>query len=244
MMKDPAFKTRVLGEEPVDLGEFARFVTRTFSRMFLVSGEIEYEPPADSSIESIARATGRRPEEVAWDHMADGGFIYFPLFNYADGSLEPTRALQAHPRTRMGLGDAGAHCGAICDGGMPTFMLSHWARDRSRGARFPLEYVVRRQTRETAELFGMYDRGLVAPGLKADLNVIDFDRLKLKPAEMAYDLPAGGRRLLQRATGYVATICSGEIISERDEPTGAMPGQLVRGPQGGPTRRDGRAGSA
>ena len=155
--------------------------------------------------------------------------MYFPLFNYSYGDLEVLRTLHSHPRTRMGLSDAGAHCGAICDGGMPTFMLAHWARDRTRGAKLPLEHLVRRQTSETAAFFGLHDRGALVPGLKADLNVIDLERLKLRPARMVYDLPASGRRLLQRASGYAMTICSGVVVLEEDEHTGALPGQLVRG---------------
>lgn len=231
MMKDPAFKAAVLADETMDLGEFPNFITRSFGRMFPTMGDIDYEPAPETSVEAIARRTGKRPIEVVWDHMADGGMFYFPLFNWANESLEPTFRLQSHPRTRMGLGDAGAHCGAICDGGMPTFMLSYWARDRKRGDRLPLEYVIHRQTRQTAELYGLFDRGLVAPGYRADLNVIDFDKLGLEPAYMAYDLPAGGRRLLQKARGYVATVCNGVVISENDTPTGELPGKLLRGGQ-------------
>jgi N-acyl-D-aspartate/D-glutamate deacylase len=131
----------------------------------------------------------------------------------------------------MGLSDAGAHCGAICDGGMPTFMLTHWTRDRTRGPRLPLELVVHRQTRQTAELYGLYDRGLLAPGMKADVNLVDYGHLSFGPPRMAHDLPAGGRRLVQRASGYVATFCSGVQTIDHDEPTGALPGRLVRGPQ-------------
>src|SRR5690606_35350796 len=122
--------------------------------------------------------------------------------------------LHSHDRTLMGLSDGGAHCGAICDGGMPTFMLTHWARDRSRGPRLPLEHVVRRQTRDTARFYGLHDRGIVAPGYRADLNVIDFERLHLRHPELAFDLPAGGRRLVQRADGYRATICAGAVTFE------------------------------
>ncbi|MSP61687.1 MAG: D-aminoacylase [Myxococcales bacterium] len=237
LMRDPALRAQVLAEQPLDLGEFGNFVTRTFSRMFLVSGEIDYEPGPEKSIAAVAAATGKSPQELAYDQLASGGYIYFPLFNYAGGDLAATHTLHSHPRTLMGLGDAGAHCGAICDGGMPTFMLTHWARDRVRGERFPLEFLVRRQTRHTAEVFGLLDRGLLVPGMKADANVIDLERLQVCAATMAYDLPAGGRRLLQRATGYVATICDGVIISEHDRPTGAMPGRLVRGAQADPRAR-------
>ena len=154
--------------------------------------------------------------------------LYFPLFNYADNDLEILRTLHTHPHTRMVLSDAGAHCGAICDGGMPTFMLTHWARDRSRGEKIALEHIVHRQTQQTAELFGFFDRGVLAPGMRADINVIDFDALTFSKPEMAYDLPAGGRRLVQKAKGYDYTLCNGVVTVEGDAFTGALPGRLVR----------------
>jgi N-acyl-D-amino-acid deacylase len=136
-----------------------------------------------------------------------------------------------HPHTRMGLSDAGAHCGAICDGGTPTFMLTHWARDRRRGPTLPLELVVHRQTQQTAALYGLHDRGRVAPGQRADLNVIDFDGLRFGLPRMAFDLPASGRRLVQRASGYGATFVAGVQTVADDEFTGALPGRLIRGPR-------------
>jgi N-acyl-D-aspartate/D-glutamate deacylase len=138
-----------------------------------------------------------------------------------------------HPSTVLGLGDGGAHCGVLCDASLPTFMLTHWVRDRSRGERLPLEHVVRMQTRRTAELYGFTDRGLLAPGMLADVNVIDFEGLALEVPEMVYDLPAGGKRLVQRARGYVATVKSGVVVRDHDEPTGERPGVLLRGPQAG-----------
>ena len=186
-------------------------------------------------MQALAERQGISPKEVAWDLMAkdDGhAMLYFPLFNYADGDLEMLHELHQHPLTRMGLSDAGAHCGAICDGGMPTFMLTHWTRDRTRGEKIALEHIIRRQTSETAHTFGLMDRGVLAPGMKADVNLIDYDNLRFSQPEIAWDLPAGGRRLLQRAEGYEMTICSGEVISERGQQTGALPGQLIRGAQG------------
>jgi N-acyl-D-aspartate/D-glutamate deacylase len=159
------------------------------------------------------------------------GMLYFPLFNYADKNLDLLHTLHSHPRTRMGLSDGGAHCGAICDGGIPTFMLTHWTRDRTRGPRFGLEHIIKRQTKDTARTYGLNDRGTLEVGMKADVNIIDYDRLSFKNPEVLFDLPAGGRRLLQRAEGYVATMCTGEFIYENGEPTGAMPGKLVRGAQ-------------
>ncbi len=139
-----------------------------------------------------------------------------------------------HPGTVLGLGDGGAHCGVLCDASLPTFMLTHWARDRERGERIPLEQVVHHQTRRTAELYGFFDRGLLAPGHVADVNVIDFDGLALDAPEMVYDLPAGGKRLIQRARGYEATVKSGVVVREKDQPTGEHPGTLLRGPQAAP----------
>lgn len=230
-LRKPEVRARLLAEEPLDLGEFARFVTRSFDKMFVMADANDYEPLPEESFARRAARAGTTPQALAYDHLAAGGMIYFPLFNYSHGDLELLRTLHTHPRTRMGLSDAGAHCGAICDGGMPTFMLTHWARDRRRGPTLPLEHVVRRQTSETAAFFGLRDRGTLLPGQKADLNVIDLARLRLEPARMVYDLPAAGRRLLQRARGYAATICSGAVVLEADEHTGALPGRLVRGAQ-------------
>jgi N-acyl-D-aspartate/D-glutamate deacylase len=175
--------------------------------------------------------------EVLVDQLTseDGnGMVYAPFFNYSYGDLSMTYEATQHPRTRMGLSDAGAHCGAICDGGTPTFMLTHWTRDRRRGPRLPLEAVVHRQTRQTAELFGLHDRGVVAPGMRADLNVIDYDGLTFGLPRMAFDLPAGGRRLVQRAEGYTATFVAGVQTVADDEFTGELPGRLLRGPRPGP----------
>lgn len=139
-----------------------------------------------------------------------------------------------HPSTGLSLADGGAHCGAVCDGSTPTFMLMHWVRDRSRGERVPLEFMVRRQTLDTARQYGLHDRGVLAPGLKADVNLIDFEGLGLTAPEVLYDFPAGGRRLHQGATGYRATIASGEVTFENGEATGVLPGKLIRGEQGVP----------
>jgi N-acyl-D-aspartate/D-glutamate deacylase len=155
--------------------------------------------------------------------------LYRPVMNYAANDLEVTRAMLEHPDTVPGLGDAGAHCGLICDGSFPTFLVSHWARRRTRGPRLPLEGLVKQQTSDTAALVGLGDRGLLAPGKKADLNLIDLEELGVGAPEMAFDLPAGGKRLVQRGRGYRATIVSGEITCEDGEPTGALPGRLVRG---------------
>jgi N-acyl-D-aspartate/D-glutamate deacylase len=194
----------------------------------------DYEPPPERSVTALAAAQGRTTDEVLYDLMLgrDGKeLLYLPLLDYAASNLDAVREMLVHPATVLGLGDGGAHCGVLCDASLPTFMLTHWARDRSRGEQLPLETVVHLQTRRTAELYGFRDRGLLAPGYVADVNLIDHDGLALCPPEIVYDLPAAGKRLIQRARGYAATIKSGVIVRQHDEPTGEYPGRLLRGPQ-------------
>jgi N-acyl-D-amino-acid deacylase len=234
----PEVRARLLNETVSGLPPFEQFVTRSFHKMFPVTENVDYEPAKAESLREIARATGRRPEELAYEAlMADDGdgLMYFPLFNYAGGDLEHLKTLHNHPLTRMGLSDGGAHCATVCDAGMPTFMLTHWTRDRARGDRLGLEHVIRRQTSETAQSFGMMDRGILAPGYRADVNVIDYDGLTLERPELVRDLPAGGPRLLQRARGYTATLVAGQVTRRHDTSTGALPGRLVRGPQTAPS---------
>jgi N-acyl-D-amino-acid deacylase len=226
-----------LADSPVDAGEFANFIATSFDKMYLFSEFLDYEPTDEQSVAYRAEQEGKTPQEVAYDALClhEGkGFLYFPLFNYADRNLDPLYKMHTHPRIRMGLSDGGAHCGAICDAGMPTFMLTHWARDRERGERIPLETIVHRQTRQTAEIYGMLDRGLLKPGYRADVNVIDYENLTLGMPEMLHDLPAGGRRLIQGVTGYRMTLCAGQVIMEDGQPTDARPGTLVRGLQADP----------
>ncbi len=234
-LRDPAVQAALLSEKPAQAGMFEYWLVQAWDKMYPFAGPADYEPSPENSVGAIARRSGRTPQQVALEFLLqnDGeGFLYFPLFNYSNGSLEVLRELHDHPRTLLGLSDGGAHCGAICDGGMPTFMLTHWARDRARGARWSLERAVKRQTSETAQFYGLRDRGLLAPGLRADLNVIDVDALALTTPRVVNDLPAGGRRLVQRALGYRATICNGILTFVNGESTGEMPGRLVRGPQG------------
>ncbi|MBV9950840.1 MAG: amidohydrolase family protein, partial [Acidimicrobiia bacterium] len=233
-LRRPEVRDALVREDPVDLGEFATFLTTGWHKMFPFNGEADYEPPPDQSVAAIAAREGRAPAEVAYDQLLadDGqGLLYFPLFNYSDSSLDPLWELHQHPRTRMGLADGGAHVGSICDGSTPTFMVAFWTRDRVRGPKLPLPLIVRRQTRQTAEHYGLLDRGLVAPGLRADLNVIDLDQLEVDPPRMAWDLPTGARRFVQGSRGYHWTVCRGEVVREDDEFTGARPGRLLRGPQ-------------
>ena len=234
-LADPERRRRIIEEIPDDGGLFHRIVIEKASGMWLVDGsDIDYEPHRDDSVAAIAQRTGRPIAEIILDQLVSNeghGMIYAPFFNYSYGDLSMTYEAHLHPHTRMGLSDAGAHCGAICDGGMPTFMLTHWTRDRQRGPRLPLEYVVHRQTRQTAEFYGLTDRGLVAPGHRADINVIDYDGLGFDVPRMAFDLPAQGRRLVQRGRGYAATFVRGVQTVADDEFTGELPGRLVRGPQ-------------
>jgi N-acyl-D-aspartate/D-glutamate deacylase len=234
-LAEPERRRRLIEDVPDDGGFFQRVVLDKLDRMWPVEGaDIDYEPTRDASVAAVAERRGLPPMQLLLEQLTadDGnGMLYAPFFNYSYGDLSMTYEATLHPRTRLGLSDAGAHCGAICDGGTPTFMLTHWARDRRRGPTLPLEYVVHRQTRQTATLYGLLDRGLVAPGQRADLNVIDFDALTFGLPRMAFDLPAGGRRLVQRAVGYAATVVAGVQTVADDEFTGALPGRLVRGPQ-------------
>ncbi|MFZ9157994.1 MAG: N-acyl-D-amino-acid deacylase family protein [Ilumatobacteraceae bacterium] len=234
-LAEPQRRSRIINEVPNDGGFFQKIVLDKLDGMWLVDGtNIDYEPHRDDSVGGIARRTGANAVELILDQLIsnDGhGMIYAPFFNYSYGDLSMTYEAHLHPQTRMGLSDAGAHCGAICDGGMPTFMLTHWTRDRRRGPLLDLEYVIHRQTAQTAQLYGLHDRGTVTPGKRADLNIIDYDNLGFDVPRMAFDLPANGRRLVQRGRGYVATFVAGEQTVANDEFTGALPGHLIRGPQ-------------
>ena len=235
-LRDPAVRRRILAERPADEPEpgtlAALLGPAMYARLFPLGDPPDYEPPAERSVAAVAARAGRSPEDVLYDLMLehDGrALLFYPVLNYAGCTAEPIREMILHPRSVLGLGDGGAHCGIVCDASMTTFMLTHWVRDRRRGPRIPLETAVRALTHDPARLYGLDDRGLVRPGLKADLNVIDLDRLRLHLPEMAFDLPAGARRLLQRADGYVATLVGGEAVMRDGAPTGRLPGQLVRG---------------
>ena len=233
-LRDETLRNKFVNEIPRDGGFFEGIVLSRLWKMFPVTdANIDYEPnPKTDSIDALAQTRRIAPMEMVYDQLLsnDGrGMIYMPFFNYSYGDLSMTHELMQHEHTRNGLSDAGAHCGAICDGGMPTFLMTHWVRDRQRGPRLQLEKMVQRQTRKTAELYGLTDRGLIAPGLRADLNLIDFEALSFDMPEMVYDFPANGRRLVQHAKGYVGTFVNGMQTVERDEFTGALPGKLLRG---------------
>ena len=238
-LRDPEFRKRLLMDEPDADNPFVKSLLRQFGKLFTLGDPPDYEPTADRTVEAIAKARGQSNEEVALDLMLekDGrGMLYLPFLNYAQGTLDPCREMLMSEAALPGLSDGGAHVGMICDGSFPTTMLTHWTRDRSRGERLPLEYVVRKQTRDTAAWVGLSDRGVLAPGYRADLNIIDYDRLELHTPTIQHDLPSGGRRLMQRASGYVATIVAGETILRHGTATGAKPGRLVRGAQAAPAR--------
>ncbi len=224
---------RRLVEEPNGDGPRA-FMAEAFHKMFPIGERPNYEPQSGESVKAIAERTGRTPQQVALETIMDRGgkgLLMLPFENYAHGSLDVVHEMITDPATVLGVADGGAHVGVICDASSPTSLLTLWGRDRTHGPRLPLEFLVAKQTRGTAEAYGMLDRGLLAPGHKADINVIDFEALALKRPEVVYDLPAGGRRLVQRATGYRHTFNSGVETVSNDELTGARPGTLVRGAQ-------------
>ncbi|HXW42462.1 MAG TPA: amidohydrolase family protein [Xanthobacteraceae bacterium] len=239
-LRDPQTRRRILAEQPSEaeiakLAQFRQAVTRKWDRFYVMGNPPDYEPAPEQSVAAIAARTGRPPDEVAYDYIteAEGQYLYFPVVNYVTGDHGPIHEMLNDPACLLGLSDGGAHCTSIVDSGVPTFMLMHWGRDRARGPRLPLERLVQRQTSETADFFGLSDRGRLAPGLRADLNLIDFPRLQVQKPELVHDMPAGGRRFVQRVAGYEATIVAGEPIFERGEHTGALPGRLVRAGNGG-----------
>ena len=229
---DPSFRDRLLAGEPSSDHPFVQSLMRQFGKMFPLSDPPDYEPAPETMLEAQAAARGISVEELALDYMLkDGGrgMLLFPFLNYAENSLDPSYAMLRHPNAVSGLSDGGAHMGTICDGSFPTTLLQFWTRDRTRGPKLDLAFAVRAQTAETARAVGLRDRGLLTPGMRADINIIDHAGLRLHRPEIAHDLPGGGRRLLQRADGYVATFVAGEAVYERGEATGALPGRLVRG---------------
>ena len=239
-LRDPQTRRRILAEQPSEaeiakLAQFRQAVTRKWDRFYVMGNPPDYEPAPEQSVAAIAARTGRPPDEVAYDYIteAEGQYLYFPVVNYVTGDHGPIHEMLNDPACLLGLSDGGAHCTSIVDSGVPTFMLMHWGRDRARGPRLPLERLVQRQTSETADFFGLSDRGRLAPGLRADLNLIDFPRLQVQKPELVHDMPAGGRRFVQRVAGYEVTFVAGEPIFERGEHTGALPGRLVRAGNGG-----------
>ena len=229
-LRDPAVKARILADKDPALTSWSKLFSNPWSLTFALGDEPNYEPDAEQSIRKIAERTGKSPTEIAYDMMLekDGkAFLLYAANGYVNGNLDRIREMLLHPLSLLGGSDGGAHCSLIVDAGVPTYMLTHWARDRSYD-RMPIEWVIQKQTRETARRQGIMDRGELTPGQRADINLIDFDGLKILAPEVVNDLPADGLRLMQRAEGYVATYVSGEVIQRNGEDTGARPGGVVR----------------
>jgi N-acyl-D-amino-acid deacylase len=236
-LRDPEVRAGILAEAPPPPtpGTMSAQMTNSmFESLYPLGDPPDYEPTPDQRLRAIADREGRTIEDVAYDRMLehDGrALLLYPLLNFAGGSYDALYEMMTDPITVQGLGDGGAHCGIVCDASMTTYLLSHWVRDRPHGPRLELPYAVKRLTADTAALYGLHDRGVIAPGRRADLNVIDFDRIGLLPPVMVFDLPAGAGRMVQHATGYVATVLAGESVVDAGECTDARPGRLIRGPQ-------------
>jgi N-acyl-D-amino-acid deacylase len=233
-MREPGLRRRLIDETPENPNNPLFLLSRNFGQVYQIDPDRpDYEPRSDESIASRAAAAGIGAADYVYDLLlGDEGnaLLLVAISNYAHYNLDFVREMLPNPNVVLGLGDGGAHYGMICDASYPTFMLAHWARDR-KSERFSVEQVVHFLSRKPAELFGLTDRGLIAEGHRASLNIIDLDRLHLQPPRIVYDLPGGGKRLDQQADGYVATIVNGEVIQRNGEPTGAVPGLLVRGRQ-------------
>ncbi len=231
-LRDPEFRARLLAEEPSSKNRIALRMVTNWDNIFRLGTDCDYEPAPEDSIAGTAAREGRTEQEVALDWLLDQdgrALLFAPLGSYVDGNHDAIRTMLEHPASAVGLSDGGAHCGLICDASFPTYLLTHWTRDRTRGDRLPLEHVVYKQTKATADVYGLGDRGALEVGKRADINVIDLDALHLHVPEMIFDLPAGGRRLVQRVDGYRWTVQHGEITYVDGVPTGARPGRVVRG---------------
>ncbi len=239
-LSDPDFRAQLLAEEPQSKQKSAISLATAFHQMYRLGSVPDYEPPREASALSTSEREGRTPQEVVLDWMlAENGeaLLFSPLGSYVDHNHDAIKEMLEHPASVVGLGDGGAHCGLICDASFPTYLLTHWARDRTRGERLPVELLVHKQTQATALAYGFDDRGVLAPGMLADVNVIDLDGLTLHAPHMVNDLPAGGRRLLQNVDGYLATIKAGEVVADGGQLTGARPGRTVIATDDGIRRR-------
>jgi N-acyl-D-aspartate/D-glutamate deacylase len=225
----PDVRAAILAEVTED--DLQRRRLEKYDRMFVLNDPPDYEPEISQSIAAKAERAGMSAAELAYDIMLDGKFLYRPITNYVDGDLNVCGEMMQHPNALLGLGDGGAHLGIICDSATYTHTVVHWTRDRTRGPKMSLEWIIQKLTRDPARAIGLLDRGVLAPGFKADINIIDYEALKIEPMKVQFDLPSGGRRLMQESRGYVATIVSGEVVTENGVPTGALPGRLVRGAQ-------------
>ena len=230
-LRNPTIKAKLLSEKSIIKGGLMQDLPSLMNHVFPLGEKPNYEPTIEESVAGIAKKSGRDVMEVMYEMLIAGEgseLFYQPLGGYQSYSLDYQKKLLEHPNVLFGLSDGGAHCGVIADAGMPTFIMTHWGRDRTRGEKLSLEFIVKSLTSSTAEAFGMHDRGSLQKDKIADINIIDFDALRLFRPEAVFDLPAGGRRLVQRAEGYEITIKSGEIIFDNGSHTGALPGRLVR----------------
>jgi N-acyl-D-amino-acid deacylase len=228
---EPAVREQILAEEPVTDNPFAEYMATNLDKIYVLGNPPDYEPGPERTVAAIAAAEGMSTEAKLYDLLLEDegkALLMFPFLNYSYGDAEAQREMLLHPAGVAGLSDGGAHCASICDASMPTWALTHWARDRSRGEKLPVEFIVKKQTADTAALFGLTDRGTVEVGKRADLNVIDFEALQLDPPRLVSDLPAGGSRFLQAARGYRYTIVAGTVTRKDGADTGARPGRLVR----------------
>ena len=234
-MRNASVRTAILDERPENVA--MSLLERMADRIWPIGDDLDYEPPLHTSVGAIAARTGRSTGDVLYDMIlerpADALFM-IPVNNYAHNTFDALHEMITHPQAVLGLADGGAHVAIICDASIPTTMLTHWTRDRTRGPKLSLPFVVKRQTHDTAALYGLHDRGLLCAGYKADVNIIDYDNLHLRMPEMAYDLPGGARRLVQKADGYVATIVSGTVVSRGGAFTGELPGRVLRGARPAP----------
>lgn len=229
-LRTPEVKARILADKDPALTAWTKIFTNPWRLTFALGKEPNYEPDPDTNIKSLALKQGREPAEVAYDMMLEDegqAFLFFASAGFTEGNLNATREMLLSPTSMLGGSDGGAHCRFIVDAGVPTFMLTHWVRDRKEG-RLPLELVVQKQTKDTARRNGITDRGELLSGQRADINIIDFERLNSLAPKVAHDLPAGGARLIQNAEGYVATLVAGQVIMKNGVDTGARPGSVVR----------------
>jgi N-acyl-D-aspartate/D-glutamate deacylase len=232
-MRKPEFPARILSETFEGWQRTQR--VERWDRMYPLGDPPDYEPKAETSIAARAARQGRSPEELAYDLLIEGdgkGMLYLPVTNYAVGNLDVVREMIDAPNSLIGLGDGGAHVGVMCDATSTSFLLTHWTRDRARGSLFPVSWAIKRLSADNAAAIGLGDRGLLRAGMKADINILDYDNLCLRRPEIVYDLPAGGKRLVQRTDGFDATIVSGVVVYRQGEATGALPGRLIRGARG------------
>jgi N-acyl-D-aspartate/D-glutamate deacylase len=228
--RDPDFRARILAEETAD--PILKHRLNTWDRIFPLNDPPDYEPAPEASVAAMAAERGQDAAAFCYDMLLEKNgktILYRPIINYSDTTLDAVQTMMQHEHTIMGLGDGGAHVSIICDASCPTTTITHWTRDRTRGGKLPLEWIIKRLSHDGAAALGMKDRGLIATGLKADINVIDHGRLTAHAPEVLYDLPSGGRRLVQRTEGYEATIVAGVPVQLHGEATGALPGRLVRG---------------